>query len=129
MGDPGPLSAKDKELIDAAGVAYSRASELLKWWKSRRDAKALKLFHLPMPRDGNVKLECFYDTLEFGGNQTTAMACSWKSRFPRKTAAAGATPQLAMEAFLNSEFMRRARWDNPDGLPGGFEFIPRQYKF
>ena len=37
MPDLPPLSTKDKELIEAAGVARARASELLTWWKEHRD--------------------------------------------------------------------------------------------
>ena len=84
MPDLPPLSTKDKELIEAAGVARARASELLTWWKERRDAKALKFFEQPMPRSQDVKLECFYDTLRLDGKPAGVMACSWKSRFPRK---------------------------------------------
>ena len=125
MPDLPPLSTKDKDLIEAAGVAHSRASELLTWWKEHRDAKALKFFEQPMPRNQDVKLECFYDTLRLDGKPAGVMACSWKSRFPRKQAA---TSPLSMDAFLYKEFIRRTKWQNPDGLPGGFEFIPHQYK-
>jgi len=97
-------------------------------WKKQRDAKTLKYFYQIMPKERDVKLECFYDTLRLSGQEKTVMACSWKSRFPCKQAAAAAADQLGMEAFLNKQFTPRAYWKNPDGLPGGFEFIPREYK-
>ena len=127
MPDAASLSSKEKDLVEGAGVAYSRAAELLNWWKKQRDAKALKFFHQRMPRSQEIELECFYDTLPLSGKQAAVMACSWKSRFQcRKTAAT--VQELGMDAFLNKEFTRRALWKNPDGLPGGFEFIPRIYK-
>ena len=127
MPDPALLTTDDERLIQGAEVAHLRASELLQWWKKQHGAKALKHFYQPMPRARDIKLECFYDTLELGGKPGTVMACSWKSRFSRK-ASSGAAAQLAMDAFIHKEFMRQTKWQNPDGLPGGFEFIPRLYK-
>jgi hypothetical protein len=130
MPDAASLTNKERELIDGAAVAYSRASELLTWWKKERDAKALKFFNQVMPRSQDIKLECFYDKLTLERKDAGVMACSWKSRFPCKAAAAAVSSagQSGMDVFLNKQFTRRALWKNPDGLPGGFEFIPRIYK-
>ncbi len=125
MGSLQSLSDKDQVLIRNAFAAHEKAAGLLAWWRHRKTVGALRQFELAMPKDRSIKLQCFYDTMTLDGKETSVMACAWKSRFRcSQSGVAG----CSMASFIESSFLSRACWVNPNHLPGGIKFIPLQYK-
>ena len=127
MGNAGALTEKDRFLIENAAIGYQKAKDLLAWWKAKENGGALQKFTLNPPDRPELHIEYFYDALDLEGKPVSAMGCFWKSRFPRKSGPAAASGST-LQTFIQKQFMRRCEWTNPDQLPGGFKFVPLQYK-
>jgi hypothetical protein len=145
------LSPKDRFLIENAELGFQRAAELLSWWK----AKVSSGFAASFIREPPPGLSCFYDTLPMDkklataettapwpkltadsavlrlreGSQATVQGCAWLSRYPRNGKLVR-MPESSLQSFIHRQFLQRSHWTHPapDGLPGGFTFIPLYYK-
>ncbi|HEY3132556.1 MAG TPA: hypothetical protein VGL91_24115 [Acidobacteriota bacterium] len=121
-------------MIENAETGYRRGAELLSWLKERESAGNLKSFDLEVRPSPELKIVCFFDSIEKQGKPTSIMGCRWKSRFSRKQierAAAGMPAekdQASLESFVKGQFMRSAKWSHPNKLPAGFGFWSLQYK-
>ncbi|MBI3895868.1 MAG: hypothetical protein HY313_08030 [Acidobacteria bacterium] len=127
MSVPNHLTDKSSFLASNAEIAYRDASLLLSWWKEKQANGTLKTFLAGVPDSPSLQVECFYDTFVLHGKQTALMGCVWKSQYPRNRSAEISLP-LTLESFIQTQFLDCCRWAHPDTLPGGFGFIPLQYK-
>jgi hypothetical protein len=140
MDNVGALSGQDRFLIENAVIGYQKAKDLLAWWKAKETAGALKKLTLNPPDRPELHVDYFYDALILEGKDVSAQGCFWKSRFqrnpnsspgptrPAPSSEGPAEPATTLQTFIQKQFTRRSHWTHPDGLPGGFEFKPLQYK-
>lgn len=119
------LSEKDQWLIKNGDIGFQRAGELLRWWEGRKAKGDLVEHTLPMPNSEFITISAFFDRTISDGKEVPAMGCTWKSRFRLEQVTGG---PVTMAADIGQNFFRRSRWQNPDGLPGGFHFIPLNYR-
>ena len=127
MGNENSLSEKDQFLIKNAALGYEAAHNLLTWWKNKAAKGELRHFTLTQPGQPELSLECFYDAIPHDRGETSVMGVSWKTRYVRKRSAPS-PPDPTLDSFIRKSFLQRCQWKNPDNLPGGFHFIPRQFK-
>lgn len=126
MGNLESLSEKDQFLIKNAALGYEAARGLLAWWKDKESKGALHYFPLVYRGTPALDLNCFYDAMPHNGGETSVMGVTWKTRYERKRSSPPPDPTL--DSFIRKSFLQRCQWENPDHLPGGFHFIPHQYK-
>ena len=152
------LTPKEQFLIQNAEAAFQRGGELLSWWKAKVSSgfassfthnppQGLSCFYDTLPLDAKLvtvapaptvlpappvpapwpKLTAQAGALIPVGKQATVQGCTWRSRYPRNAQ----LPQKAdssLQSFIQKQFLERCHWTHPDGLPGGFTFIPHYYK-
>lgn len=120
------LSEKDQWLIQNGEIGYQKAAGLVDWWRAKKAAGQLATRTLDLPRNKSISITRFFDAMPTeDGKTVTAMGCSWKSRFSLREAEGEPEP---MHRSIGRHFFRRALWKNSDGLPGGFHFIPLNYR-
>ena len=127
MSNLDTLSKHDQFLIKNAELGYEAAQNLLAWWKEKAAKGELRLFPLTQPGQPTLNMECFYDAIAHQQGETSVMGVSWKTRYGRKQSSPP-PPDPTLESFIRRGFLRACQWKNPDGLPGGFLFIPKQFK-
>src|SRR5712691_11104645 len=129
-----PLTSRDRFMIENAETGHRRGAGLLSWLKARESAGKLENLDLEVRPSPELKIACFFDTIEKEGKPTSIMGCRWKSRFSRKQIERAAAEMPAekdkatLESFVKGQFMRSAKWRHPNKLPAGFDFWSLQYK-
>ncbi len=120
---PNSLTALELDLIEKSESALRDGKQLLNWWRERSSSN--KIIGFPLRAETpSASMTGFFDQLAINGKLTSVMGCLQRVRVRQSKAADRASFQCALDSFSRRELFRFCRWQNPDGLPGGFGYAP-----
>jgi len=112
---------RDPEFSGVAGAIATgilRGNRLRDWWNA---FPPVDLRELPGSKPES-RLQYFFSELPIDDVPTTISGCLQTSTFTRR--ATNAEPPVSLADWVSNNFLRQARWTNPDGTRGGFLYRP-----
>jgi hypothetical protein len=121
------FTALERDLIEKSESALRDGRQLLHWWRERAFSKKIKTFPLMAPAP-SITMTGFFDELTINGQGTSVMGCLQTVRAKLPRAEGRVAIECSLDHFSRRDLFHICKWQNPDGLPGGFGYKPRLFK-